>query len=172
MVAVLWLFIILVTSKSFVDALMNQNNDEQLMSTKYSGNRRSSNLLDVFPVIRRQLNQQQQQMQLISSQNAPSRLSRALQMWVHAFPSRAWQLQIEEGLPDLRREVFVESDQFAELRPEKGITPMKVAEQTRNNGVSYKFCNTFGCDCTPPANAKCCSGYRYDRKYNKCRELF
>ncbi|GIY07547.1 hypothetical protein CEXT_793821 [Caerostris extrusa] len=125
MIAVLWLSIILVTSKCFVCALTDQNNDEQLLSTKYSVDRRSSKLLDVFQEVRRQMNQQQQQMQLTSSPNALHRIRRALQMLVHAFPSRAWQLQIEKDLPDLRREAFAESDQeilqFAELRSEKSI---------------------------------------------------
>ncbi|KAG8179125.1 hypothetical protein JTE90_012534 [Oedothorax gibbosus] len=38
-------------------------------------------------------------------------------------------------------------------------------------GAPQKFCSKFGCDCVPAANAKCCSGYRFDKRSNTCRRL-
>ncbi|KAF8776771.1 hypothetical protein HNY73_013717 [Argiope bruennichi] len=38
-------------------------------------------------------------------------------------------------------------------------------------GVPQKFCNMFGCDCTPKPGARCCDGYRYDKTSNKCRQI-
>ncbi|GFS94357.1 hypothetical protein NPIL_88801 [Nephila pilipes] len=39
-------------------------------------------------------------------------------------------------------------------------------------GASQRFCDMFGCDCVPPPNAKCCKGYMYDKRSEKCREVF
>ncbi|KAF8776772.1 hypothetical protein HNY73_013718 [Argiope bruennichi] len=38
-------------------------------------------------------------------------------------------------------------------------------------GVTQKFCNMFGCDCTPPKGAICCEGYSFDRHSRKCRQM-
>ncbi|GIY07548.1 hypothetical protein CEXT_793831 [Caerostris extrusa] len=167
MIAVLWLSIILVTSS----ALADQNNDELLFSTRNTDNQRSSKLLDAVQAIQRR------QVRLTPPPNtAANRIPRAPavspQQLAAAFPSRSRRPQIAH-LPNQRREPFAETNQheiqqFTEQRPqiEEVQQPTK-----RKNGASYRFCDTFGCDCTPPAKAKCCKGYRYDRKNNKCREL-
>ncbi|GFR07278.1 uncharacterized protein TNCT_107421 [Trichonephila clavata] len=47
-----------------------------------------------------------------------------------------------------------------------------IEKETIEHGVSYKFCNMFGCDCTPPPGEICCTGYQYDRRSNRCRKVF
>uniref|UniRef100_A0A482ZC29 U16-Saltitoxin-Pre1a_1 n=1 Tax=Phidippus regius TaxID=1905328 RepID=A0A482ZC29_9ARAC len=42
---------------------------------------------------------------------------------------------------------------------------------TSTKGVSVPLCNMFGCDCVPPAGARCCRGYRYDRISKQCRRV-
>ncbi|CAL1291699.1 unnamed protein product [Larinioides sclopetarius] len=52
------------------------------------------------------------------------------------------------------------------------VAKTRIDVQKRPHGGSYKFCNQFGChDCKPPGGAKCCDGYKYDSKANRCREL-
>ncbi|GFR25709.1 hypothetical protein TNCT_205531 [Trichonephila clavata] len=41
----------------------------------------------------------------------------------------------------------------------------------RPHGGSYRFCDLFGCDCVPPPNSKCCKGYKFDPRGQKCREV-
>ncbi|GFY37201.1 uncharacterized protein TNIN_270981 [Trichonephila inaurata madagascariensis] len=53
-----------------------------------------------------------------------------------------------------------------EIQSQEGIEKQIVAQ-----GVPYRFCNLFGCNCTPPPGKTCCTGYKYDRRSNKCREL-
>ncbi|GFW49399.1 uncharacterized protein TNCV_3059061 [Trichonephila clavipes] len=53
-----------------------------------------------------------------------------------------------------------------EIQSQEGIEKQIVAQ-----GVPYRFCNLFGCNCTPPPGEMCCTGYKYDRRSNKCREL-
>lgn len=38
-------------------------------------------------------------------------------------------------------------------------------------GVSAPMCSMFGCDCVPPSGARCCTGYRYDPRSQKCRKV-
>ncbi|GIY07546.1 hypothetical protein CEXT_793811 [Caerostris extrusa] len=39
------------------------------------------------------------------------------------------------------------------------------------HGIPVRFCNMFGCDCTPPKRARCCDGYSYDTNSNRCRQI-
>ncbi|GFR21945.1 uncharacterized protein TNCT_164541 [Trichonephila clavata] len=56
------------------------------------------------------------------------------------------------------------------LQPEIG-SQEDMEKQIVAQGVPYRFCNLFGCDCTPPPGEICCTGYKYDRRSNKCREV-
>ncbi|KAF8776773.1 uncharacterized protein LOC129976132 [Argiope bruennichi] len=52
------------------------------------------------------------------------------------------------------------------------IKERKKLVQKRPHGAPYRFCDQFGChDCIPPDGAKCCSGFKYDPKANRCRQL-
>ncbi|GIY63138.1 hypothetical protein CDAR_492451 [Caerostris darwini] len=156
MFAVLWLSIILVTSS----ALKDRNTDEQLLSTRNIDNQRSSKLLDAIQAVQRH------PVRLTPPPNsAAHRIPRAPtvspQQLAAAFPSRSRRPQIAH-LPSQRREPFAETNQQAIQQFEEQRPQIKVVQQPakRKNGASYRFCDTFGCDCTPPAKAKCCKGYR------------
>lgn len=38
-------------------------------------------------------------------------------------------------------------------------------------GESEPLCNMFGCDCIPPPNERCCTGYKYDILSRMCRRV-
>ncbi|GBN54116.1 hypothetical protein AVEN_59209-1 [Araneus ventricosus] len=112
-----------------------------------------------------------------------------------AAPSRARQpsrsRQGQQG-PSKNQQVLTNAEQLAseelqrvatepEISPDEQtnseneiqqILKERIDAQKRPYGGSYKFCNQFGChDCKPPEGAKCCDGFKYDGKANRCREL-
>ncbi|GFS94363.1 hypothetical protein NPIL_88831 [Nephila pilipes] len=51
-----------------------------------------------------------------------------------------------------------------QAQPRKG-------SQVVAQGQPQRFCTMFGCDCTPLLGRRCCEGYVYDNRANRCREL-
>lgn len=56
-------------------------------------------------------------------------------------------------------------------RTKKLVTTQKPKETFIQQGHPVPMCNMFGCGCVPPRNAKCCRGYRFDRRSKQCRKV-
>lgn len=51
------------------------------------------------------------------------------------------------------------------------IVAISSAVRPGTKGKSVPMCHMFGCDCEPPRGARCCIGYRYDRRSSQCRKI-
>ncbi|GBN04503.1 hypothetical protein AVEN_74066-1 [Araneus ventricosus] len=92
-----------------------------------------------------------------------------LSMWILVFCILA--LLVPEplaGNPRKKRNNYRWSNRKTTAPPSSTLHPCSAGDI--QCGVPQKFCNMFGCDCTPKPGAKCCDGYRYDGETNKCRE--
>lgn len=54
-------------------------------------------------------------------------------------------------------------------RPQRTKIPTMPPIGEPQFGTPRRFCSLFGCDCIPPAGARCCTGYRYDQRSQQCR---